>query len=95
MIRPITANIEKKVNEYDNEGVRTLETETIKENIKIRIFISSQNNPSDPRFVEKNYTGITKEAVTENMLIVTEDKKYEVMQSAKIANGYQLLMKEV
>ena len=95
MIRYISASVEKKSDSYDDEALRASETEKIKENIRIRIFLSGQNNTSDARFIEKTYTGITREEVRENMLIVTSDKKYEVIQSAKIPIGYQLLMKEV
>jgi len=95
MIRPIFANIVKKVNEYDSEGIRKLDTEIVKENIKLRMWLSNQSNTSDSRFIDKTYTAVTNEEVTENMLIVVNNKKYEVIQSAKSPSGYMLSMKEV
>jgi hypothetical protein len=95
MIKPIFANVEKKINEYDAEGVRELRTETVKENIKIRIWLSNQSNVSDPRFIDKTYTAVTDEEIAENMFVTVNNKRYEVTQSAKIANGYQLSLKEV
>ncbi len=95
MIRPILANIEIRKQEYDFEGIRKLETEILKENIKIRMWVSNQSNTSDSRFIDKTYTAVTRERITENMIVAVENKKYEVIQSAKIANGYQLSMKEV
>ena len=95
MIKPIFVNVEKKINEYDSEAIRQFQTETVKENIKIRMWLSNQSNVSDPRFIDKTYTAVTDEEITENMIIAVGGKHYEVIQSAKIANGYQLSLKEV